>query len=140
MGAIAKQTLKWKAKLVARDFLKKMQKVVEALVKFVPSGLAAGLTVHALLQNQWTQAVIMTLLTSITSLWVKFSSEFMKQAEEEAAKRGGGFAKWSFALLDQAIAALQTRMTQLWQEITSDFEDKYWLIRKFGEKGSDHQV
>ena len=119
-----------------------MQRFVETLIKFVPSGLAIWLTAHALLQQQWIQAVFMALFTSITSLWVKFSSEFMKEAEAEAEKRGGGFAKWLFALFDQAIAALQTRATQFWQEITSNFEDNYlkrldYICGKYETQGLD---
>lgn len=119
-----------------------MQKVVEALIKFAPSGVGIGITAHALLQQQWLQAVIMAFFTSITSLWVKFSSEFMKEAEAESAKLGGGFAKWLFALFNKAIAALQTRAIQLWQELTSDFEDKYfkrlsYICRDYETQGLD---
>jgi hypothetical protein len=119
-----------------------MQKLVEALIKFVPSGVFLGGTAHALFQHQWTQAVILALATSMTSLWVKFSGEFMKEAEAESAKLGGGFAKWIFALVGKAIAALQTRATQLWQEITSDFEGKYfkrlsYICRNYETQGLD---
>ncbi|MDX2216838.1 MAG: GUN4 domain-containing protein [Oculatellaceae cyanobacterium bins.114] len=119
-----------------------MQKLVEVLIKFTPSGFGIGVTAHALLQHQWTQAGIMAFFTGITSLWIKFSSEFMKEAEAEAAKLGGGFAKWVFALLNKAIAALQTRAVQLWQDITSDFEGKYfkrlsYICRDYETQGLD---
>jgi len=119
-----------------------MQKFVEALIKFTPSGVGIWSTAHALLQHQWTQAAIMVFFTSMTSLWVKFSSEFMKEAEAESAKLGGGFAKWVFALFNKAIAALQSRTIQLWQELTSDFEDKYfkrlsYICRDYETQGLD---
>ena len=119
-----------------------MQKLVEALIKFTPSGLGIGITAHALLQHQWLQAGIMALFTGITSLWVKFSGEFMKEAEAAAAKRGGGFARWLFALGDKAIATLKARIIQLWLEITSDFRDKYfkrlsYICRDYETQGLD---
>jgi hypothetical protein len=45
-------------------------------------------------------------------------------------------------LVDKAIAALQTRATQLWQEITSDFEDQYfkrldYICRQYETQGLD---
>lgn len=85
---------------------------------------------HAIWSHDWTQAVITSVLTGCTTLWVKFSSSFMKEAEEEAARMGGGFARWLFAIRDKTAAALWKRITRFWWNRTANLEGRYyqWLI------------
>ncbi|QQE66522.1 hypothetical protein GFS31_32200 [Leptolyngbya sp. BL0902] len=57
---------------------------------------------------------------------MKFSDGFMKEAEQQAEKAGGSFAQWLFALGATLGATAQKYLAQIWWEITSDFEGKYY--------------
>jgi energy-coupling factor transporter ATP-binding protein EcfA2 len=115
-------------------------KPVQALFKWTPSGIGVFLTAHYLLSQSTTQAVLAAFLTGLTSLWVKFSDGFMKEAEQQAEKMGGSFAQWIFALLGTLAATAGRWLTQIWWEITSDFEGKYYqrllyICRSFQTQG-----
>lgn len=115
-------------------------KPVQALFKWTPSGTGFFITLHAVLNQQWLQAVIASFLTGVTALWVKFSDGFMKEAEQQAEKAGGSFAQWIFALLGTLGATCKKHITQLWWELTSNFEGKYYkrleyVCRRFQTKG-----
>jgi predicted NACHT family NTPase len=117
-----------------------VSKPVQALFKWTPSGLGFFLTLHAILTQQWPQAVITSFLTGCTALWVKFSDGFMKEAEQQAEKAGGSFAQWLFALAGTLGATAKKYLAQIWWEITSDFEGKYYkrleyVCRRFQTQG-----
>lgn len=78
-----------------------MQKITQALVKWLPTGAGGGLTVHFLLNHQWTQAVIFTFLTASSSIWVKFSGEFMKALEAKAEEKGKQTGEWAAKQADE---------------------------------------
>ncbi|WP_414577007.1 NACHT domain-containing protein [Anabaena sp. CCY 9402-a] len=65
-----------------------MQNITQALVKWLPTGVGVGITGHFLVNHQWTQAVISTFVTASSSIWVKFSGEFMKALEAKAEEKG----------------------------------------------------
>ena len=109
---------------------KRMQqpsKFVQALIKWLPTGAGVGFTAHFLSSQQWTQAIISTLLTACTSVWVKFSSKFMETLEQAAEERGEKSAKWVVKQVD----SLPTKLR--W--ITSGFQERYQqsLVDTFGE-------
>jgi hypothetical protein len=94
------------------------------------------------LSQQWPQAVVASFFTGCTTLWVRFSDGFMREAEQQAERAGGSFAQWMFALLGTVGAALQKRVVQFWWELTSDFEGKYYkrleyVCRYFQTQGLD---
>ncbi|NET73639.1 MAG: hypothetical protein F6K62_22670 [Sphaerospermopsis sp. SIO1G2] len=60
-----------------------MQNITQTLVKWFPTGTGIGVTGHFLLNQQWTQAVISTFFTAVSSLWVKFSGKFMETLEKK---------------------------------------------------------
>ena len=99
---------------------KRMQqpsKFVQALIKWLPTGTGVGFTAHFLSSQQWTQAIISTLLTACTSVWVKFSSKFMETIEKAAEERGEQTAQWVVEQVD----SLPTKLR--W--ITSGFQERY---------------
>ncbi|MGF1518512.1 MAG: GUN4 domain-containing protein [Nodosilinea sp.] len=115
-------------------------KPVQALFKWTPSGLGVFLTGHYLLNQDVVQTALAAFFTGLTALWVKFSDGFMKEAEQQAEKAGGSLAQWMFALLGTLGAAVKKRTTQLWWELTSDFEGKYYkrleyVCRRFQTQG-----
>lgn len=115
-------------------------KPVQALFKWTPSGLGVFLTGHYLWNQDVVQTALAAFFTGLTALWVKFSDGFMKEAEQQAEKAGGSFAQWLFALLGTLGAAVKKRTTQLWWELTSDFEGKYYkrleyVCRRFQTQG-----
>ncbi|NJN22159.1 MAG: hypothetical protein HC812_14445, partial [Leptolyngbya sp. RL_3_1] len=101
-------------------------KPIQALFKWTPSGLGVFVTAHYLLNQSVVQTAIAAFFTGMTALWVKFSDGFMKEAEQQAEKLGGSFAKWVFALLGILGAVLRKWLVQCWWELTSDFEGKYY--------------
>ena len=118
--------------------------LITNIVKWTPSGVGIGLTVHEILIREWPQAVLMSCVTAASSLWVSFSGRFMEEAEKEAAERGGGLAKWVFAVGDRTAIALQHQTAQAWRYLTSDFENKYYqrliyICRNYETKGLDKE-
>ncbi|MEM9805246.1 MAG: NACHT domain-containing protein [Cyanobacteria bacterium P01_D01_bin.56] len=112
------------------------------LVKWTPSGTSFSVMLHALLTQEWTQAVLISFPTACSVLWVKFSSKFMEEAEKEAEKRGGGLAKWMFVVGDRTAIALKEKTLSRWRHFTSDFEDKYYerltyICRNYETQGLD---
>ncbi|MDA0269322.1 MAG: hypothetical protein O3A14_20785, partial [Cyanobacteria bacterium] len=98
------------------------------------------MTAHYLLNQSVVQTAIAAFFTGMTALWVKFSDGFMKEAEQQAEKLGGSFAKWVFALLGILGAVLRKWLVQCWWELTSDFEGKYYkrlayVCRRFQTQG-----
>lgn len=115
-------------------------KPVQALFKWTPSGLGIFLTAHALLSQDVVQTALAAFFTGITALWVKFSDGFMREAEQQAEKAGGSFAQWLFALVGNLGTAAKKFLIQLWWELTSDFEGKYYkrleyVCRRFQTQG-----
>jgi predicted NACHT family NTPase len=94
-----------------------MQKITQALVKWLPTGAGVGVTGHFLLNHQWTQAVISTFLTAISSIWVKFSGEFMKVLETKAEEKGKQTGEWVAQKADDLPNQLIKNL--------SGFESKY---------------
>ncbi len=90
-----------------------MQKITQTLIKWLPTGAGAGVTVHFLLSHQWIQAVISTFITACSSVWVKFSGKFMETLEQEAEKKGESSAKY----LIQTVNSLPVKL---------GFRDKYY--------------
>jgi energy-coupling factor transporter ATP-binding protein EcfA2 len=118
----------------------RVPKPVQALFKWTPSGVGLYFTAHYLLNQSVVQTAIAAFFTGVTTLWVKFSDGFMQEAEQQAEKLGGSFAQWIFALLGTLGAALRKRVIQVWWEITSDFEGKYYerlqyVCRRFQTQG-----
>jgi len=107
---------------VVQKFIKSLTK---EFIKWSPSGASAGVTIHAFLQHEWTQSVILSFVTACTTIWVKFSTGFMEEAEKEAEQRGGSLAHWVFTMLDMLMDKLGKEATQLWCELTSDFRGQY---------------
>ncbi|MEN8444866.1 MAG: NACHT domain-containing protein [Cyanobacteria bacterium J06555_13] len=107
---------------------KLVQSFITNLVKWTPSGVGIFVTAHELLSDESNvmKAVLAAFLTGCSALWVRFSGKFMEEAGNEAEARGGGLAKWMFAMGDQAVQALQDKSLQAWRNLTSDFESKYY--------------
>ena len=121
-----------------------VQSVITNIVKWTPSGVGIGVTAHELLADEvnTTKAVLVAFLTGCSTLWVRFSDKFMEEAGNEAEARGGGLAKWIFAVGDQAIYGLRERTVKVWRNLTSDFEDKYYqrlvyICRNYETQGLD---
>lgn len=123
-----------------------MEKVVQGIltniVKWAPFGVGIGVTAHSIQAGEWTQAVLLSFLTACSSIWVKFSGKFMEEAGKEAEARGGGLAKWMFAMGDHAANSLKGTAVKAWLQRTSDFEDKYfqrliYICRNFETQGLD---
>ena len=72
-----------------------MQRITQELIKWLPTGAGVGVTGHFLLNSQWTQAVISTFFTATSSIWVKFSGEFMKVLEAKAEEKGKQAGEWA---------------------------------------------
>jgi predicted NACHT family NTPase len=123
---------------------KLVQSAIANLVKWTPSGFGLGLTVHSLaeVERDWTQVVLAAFATGFTSVWVKFSGEFMKEVEREAEERGGGLARWFFLVGDRTGIATQKKISSLWRQFRSDFKDKYYqrliyISRNYETQGLD---
>ncbi|MEO1144749.1 MAG: NACHT domain-containing protein [Cyanobacteria bacterium J06638_22] len=121
-----------------------VQAIITNIVKWTPSGVGIGVTAHELLADEVdvAKAVFAAFLTGCSTLWVRFSDKFMEEAGNEAEARGGGLAKWIFAVGDRAIQGLQEQTAQAWRNLTSDFEDKYYqrltyLWRNYETQGLD---
>lgn len=119
-----------------------MQKLIQALIKWTPSGVSFGITAHALLNQDWIQAVILSFLTGCSSLWVKFSSKFIEEAEKEAERRGENFAQWFFRTFDTLISEVCLGISKFWKITTSQFKPKYYkrlfyICRDFQTQGLD---
>ncbi len=123
-----------------------MEKLVQAaianLVKWMPSEAGIGITAHSLLMQDWTQAVLAAIATSCSSIWVRFSGEFMKEVEEESARRGGGLARWMFVASDRTAMTARDGVDSLWRRLRSDFRDKYYqrliyISRNYETQGLD---
>lgn len=98
------------------------------------------LTAHAALSQSVLQTALAAFFTGLTALWVKFSDGFMKEAEQQAEKAGGSFAQWLFALAGALGATAKKYLAQIWWDITSDFEGKYYkrleyVCRRFQTQG-----
>ncbi|WP_161634906.1 NACHT domain-containing protein [Leptolyngbya sp. Heron Island J] len=111
-------------------------------MKLAPSGVGLGVTVHSVLNTQWTQAMLLSFMTACSSIWIKFSGQFMEEAEKEAGKRGGGLAQWMFVVGDRTAIALKEKTLSAWRHFTSDFEDKYYerltyICRNYETQGLD---
>lgn len=121
---------------------KLVQSAIANLVKWTPSSVGTGITAHSLMAHEWTQAALAAFATGCSSVWVRFSGEFMKEVEEESGKRGGGLAKWMFVMGDRAAAMAQDKVGSLWRRFTSDFQDKYYqrliyISRNYETQGLD---
>jgi len=121
-----------------------VQSLVKEIVKWTPSAASAGITIHAFLQHERMQAILLSFVTACTTVWIKFSSGFMEEAEKEAEKRGGTFAQWIFTLLDKLVNQSREGLVQRWQHLTSNFEVKYYqrlnyLCRNFETHGLDKE-
>jgi predicted NACHT family NTPase len=90
-----------------------MQRITQIL-RWIPSGIGAGVTLHAVWNHAWTQALVMSAVTAGLSLWAKFSDEFMKTLEQAAAQRGATLAQWLLQRADSWALAL-----------VSQFPDRY---------------
>jgi hypothetical protein len=64
------------------------EKLIQALVQWLPSGIGIAITLNALTEQRFGAAVFFAFLTGCSSLWIKFSISFMKHAEAEAELRG----------------------------------------------------
>lgn len=119
-----------------------VQGVLTNIVKWLPSGVGVGIAAHSLWTHEWTQAVLVSFLTACSSIWVQFSGKFMEEAGKEAEARGGGLAKWMFAVGDHVANALKESVDNAWRQLTSDFEDKYlqrliYICRNYETQGLD---
>ncbi|MEO1209221.1 MAG: NACHT domain-containing protein [Cyanobacteria bacterium J06638_20] len=120
------------------------QAIITNLVKWTPSGVGSFVTIHELAADEVdvVKAVFAAFLTGCSALWVRFSGKFMEEAGNEAEARGGGLAKWMFAVGDRALQGLQEQTAQAWRNLTSDFEDKYYqrliyICRNYETQGLD---
>jgi predicted NACHT family NTPase len=102
------------------------QLVITNIVKWTPIGVGIVVIAQSLLSHEWLQAILVSFLTAISSIWVKFSARFMEEAGREAEERGGGLAKWVFVVVDHTTMAIQEKVIQYWRNLTSDFEEKYY--------------
>lgn len=121
-----------------------VQSIITNLVKWTPSGIGIGVTVHSIAEKEWIEAILLTFVTACSSIWVRFSGKFMEEVGKEAEERGGGLAKWMFVVGDRTAAALQERAAKLWRQLTSDFEDKYlqrliYICRNYETQGLDKE-
>ncbi|MDB9317382.1 MULTISPECIES: GUN4 domain-containing protein [Cyanophyceae] len=97
-----------------------MQKITQALVKWLPTGAGVGVTGHFLLNHQWTQAVISTFFTATSSIWVKFSGEFMKAVETKAEEKGKQAGEWTAEKVDD----IQNPIKQISEFQSKDKNDR----------------
>ncbi|WP_414563217.1 MULTISPECIES: GUN4 domain-containing protein [unclassified Anabaena] len=112
-----------------------MQNITQALVKWLPTGAGAGVTVHFLLNQQWIQAVISTFLTASSSLWVKFSGEFMKALEAKAEEKGKQAGEWTAKQADdlpnqfiKKFSGFESKYKRLLVDFYCDFETEGFKI------------
>lgn len=76
-----------------------MQKITQAL-KLLPTGAGSVFTFHFLLNQQWIQAVISSVVTFAYSIWVNVSDEFKAEFKAEFIKaldpggKGGQLGGW----------------------------------------------
>ncbi len=94
-----------------------MQKITQALIKWLPTGAGAGITAHFLWNHQWTQAGLSTFITAGSSVWVKFSGKFMEAIEKIAEEKGEQAGQW----VGEQVDALPAKF----RERTSDFQGNY---------------
>ncbi|OAB60880.1 hypothetical protein AY599_19190 [Leptolyngbya valderiana BDU 20041] len=130
---------------------KSTPKFLQALVTWTPFGIGAVSTLESLIQQEVTQTAISAFITGCSLLWAKFSGAFMAEAEQEVAKMGTASAKGVFqliyfflALFRNLFQSLTKPLVQLWWEITSDFQGKYYkrlnyLCRNFEAHGLDKE-
>ncbi|NJL41451.1 MAG: NACHT domain-containing protein [Leptolyngbyaceae cyanobacterium SM1_4_3] len=106
-----------------------MQKITQTLIRWVPSGVGLGATVHSALNQEWTRAIALSFITACLSLWVRFSGKFMETLEEAAAQRGADSAQWMIKAADRFTLA-----------IVSNFQSRYYqslvyALRDFRTQG-----
>lgn len=121
-----------------------IQSLITNVVKWTPSGVGVAVTVNSFRTGEWRQALLISFVTASSSLWVKFSGKFMEKAGEEVEKKGGGLAKWLFAVGDYTATALKNKGLKTWRDLTSDFEDEYYrrldyICRNYETKGLDKE-
>ncbi|AFZ59278.1 GUN4 domain-containing protein [Anabaena cylindrica FACHB-243] len=112
-----------------------MQKITQALVKWLPTGAGVGVTGHFLLSHQWTQAIISTFLTAGSSIWVKFSSKFMETLEKKAEEKGEQTGEWVGKQVDdlpskviKSISGFQSKYERLLVDIYCDYKTEGFRI------------
>jgi len=106
-----------------------MQRITQTLIKWVPSGVGVGATIHSALNQEWTRAIALSFVTACLSLWVRFSGKFMETLEEAAAQRGADSAQWIIKAADRFTLAL-----------VSNFQSRYYqsliyALRDFRTQG-----
>lgn len=123
---------------------KAVQYIITNIVKWAPSGVGIGVTIHSVVEQEWLQAVLMTFVTACSSIWVKFSGKFIEEAGKEAETRGGGLARWIFVVSDHIADSFQQKIAKFWRQLISDFEDKYYerliyICRNYETQGLDKE-
>jgi predicted NACHT family NTPase len=118
------------------------QAIVKNAVKWTPSGVGLYGVAESIGKHDWKQAVLLSFATACSGVWVKFSGKFMEEAEKEAEKRGGSFARWMFVMGDRLAVLLGQKLAQIWRTLTSGFESKYlqrliYICRNFETQGLD---
>lgn len=119
---------------------KLVQLITVSIVKWTPIGVGFALTLNAILNERWAQAASMFFVTMFSSLWIQFSGKFLEEASKEAEERGGGLAKWIFAVYDRFFAVVSQNLEYL----VSGFEYKYYqrliyMVRNYETQGLDKE-
>jgi hypothetical protein len=78
---------------IAAGMEKIAQAIVKNAVKWTPSGVGLYGVADSISKGDPKQAVLLSFVTACSSVWVKFSGQFMEETEKEAEKRGGSFAQ-----------------------------------------------
>ncbi|PZV01229.1 MAG: transcriptional regulator [Leptolyngbya sp.] len=123
---------------------KRIKGLFANIVRFTPSGVGLGIMAHSIAEQEWVQAILLSIVTAGSTIWVSFSGKFIEEAGKEAEARGGGLAKWMFAMGDLAIISLGAEAAKLWRQLASEFEDKYYerliyLCRNYETQGLDKE-
>jgi energy-coupling factor transporter ATP-binding protein EcfA2 len=101
-----------------------MQRITQTLIKWVPSGVGAGATLHYALNQEWTRAIALSFVTACLSLWARFSGKFMETLEEAAAQRGADSAQWVIRTADQfTLTLLSNFQNRYYQSLTYALRD-----------------
>lgn len=105
---------------------KNIQFLLRMLIKWTPPGMGMVAATQSLIQQEYFQAVFLFFLTALSSVWVRFSGQFLEEVEREAARRGGSLGQWVFVVGDQFADLFRNELTKTWQTLTSGFEAKYF--------------
>ena len=95
-----------------------MQKIVQPILKWIPTSTGLGVTVHFVVNHEWTQALITSFLTACLYLWTRFSKTFMDTLGEAAEESGKSTAQW-------LLKTINLLFLKIWWELISPFQQQY---------------